>query len=127
MARLSCLAAVLMSVVAPAALAQRPPLRMDSYLAENYAIMLDYGRCSAFYAHQAQMHELAGPSVYAEELRSRAREAKAVADAGTGASEKGPAFLESIMALETARQRALAERREIDIEQMLFCARKRTQ
>jgi hypothetical protein len=145
MARLSCLAAMLMSLAAPTAIAQRLPLNVEDYLADNYAMMRDQGRCSVFYTRLAQGHELGGWSADAEKRWSHAREAKVAAETAF-ANVKAPAHasteevrkveakiaaytrsLESIIALETAHQKALAERHEIDIEQINFCWRKRTQ
>jgi hypothetical protein len=149
MARLSCLAAMmLMSLVAPTAIAQRLPLNIEDYLADNYTMMRDYGRCSVLYTRLAQGLELAEKKAHpaeAEEMWGRARDMKVAADTAF-ANVKAPAdasteevrkveakiaaytrLLESIIALETARQKALAERREIDIEHRNFCWRKRTQ
>jgi hypothetical protein len=145
MARLSCLAAMLMSIAAPTAIAQRLPLDIEGYLAGDYAMMRDLGRCSAFYTHLAQGHELGGWSADAEKRWDHARETRVWAETAF-ANVKAPATasteevrkveakiaaytasLESIIALETARQKAFAERREFDIEQMNFCWRKRTQ
>lgn len=147
MPRLSCLAAMLMSLAAPTAIAQRLPLNTEGYLADNYAMMRDFGRCSAFYTHLAEGLELAKKAfaTEAEDMWGRARDMKVAADTAF-ANVKAPAnasaeemrtveakiaaytkSLESIMALETMRQKALAERREIDIEQINFCWIKRTQ
>ena len=147
MARFTCLVAMLMSLAAPTAIAQRLPLNVEDYLADNYATMRDYGRCSAYYTHRAQMLELSkrAYAAEAEDLWDRARDMKVAADTAF-ANVKAPAdasteevrkveakiaaytgSLESIIALETARQKARAERREFDIEQMNFCWRKRTQ
>jgi hypothetical protein len=147
MVRLLCLAAMLMSLAAPTAIAQRLPLNIEGYLADTYAMMRDYGRCSVHYTHRAQMLEPAkkAHAAEAEWMWGRARDMKVAADT-VFADVKVPAHasteevrkveaqiaaytksLESIMALETARQKALAERREIDIELMNFCWRKRTQ
>ena len=147
MARLSCLAAMLMSLAAPTAIAQRLPLNIEGYLADNYAMMRDYGRCSVLYTHLAQGLELAKKAyaAEAEDMWGRARDMKVAADTAF-ANVKAPAdasteevrkveakiaaytrSLESIMALEDARQKAFAERREIDIEQRKFCWRKRNQ
>jgi hypothetical protein len=147
MARFACLAVLLMSLAAPTAIAQRLPLDVENYLAGDYAMMRDFGRCSAFYTHQAQMLELAKKAyaAEAEDMWGRARDMKVAADTAF-ANVKAPAdasteearrveakiaaytgSLESIIALETARQKAFAERREFDIEQMNFCWSKRTQ
>jgi hypothetical protein len=147
MARLSCLAAMLMSLAAPTAIAQRLPLNVEDYLADNYAMMRDYGRCAVHYTHRAQMLELANKAypAEAEDMWGRAHDMKvaadtafanvtAPADASTEEARKVDAkiaaytgSLESIISLETARQKALAERRMFDIEQMNFCWRKRIQ
>ena len=146
MARLSCLAAVLMSLAAPTAIAQRLPLNIEGHLADSYAMMRDYGRCSVHYTHRAQGLELTKKAyaAEAEDMWGRARDMKVAADTAF-ANVKAPVdasteevrkveakiaaytgSLESIIALETARQKALAERRKFDVEQMNFCWRKRT-
>jgi hypothetical protein len=147
MARLWCLAAMLKSLAAPTAIAQRLPLNVEDYLADKYATMRDFGRCSVFYTHRAQALELAKKAyaAEAEDMWDRARDMKVAAETAF-ANVKAPAnasteevrkveakiaaytrSLESIMALETARQKAFAERREFDIGQMNFCWGKRAQ
>ncbi len=143
MARLSCLAVMLMSLAAPTAVAQRLPLNAEDYLADTYAMMRDFGRCSAFYTHLAQGHELGGWREDAETRRGHAREARVAAEtafAGMEAPANASAeelrkveaqiaaytrSLESIIALEAARQRAFAERNKFDAEPLNFCWRKR--
>jgi hypothetical protein len=139
---------MLMSLAAPTAIAQRLPLNVEDYLADNYAMMRDYGRCSVHYAHRAQMLELANRAyaMEAEDMWGRARDMKAAADTAFS-NVKAPAdasaaearkveatiaaytrSLDSIIALETTRQKALAEHRKFfEIEQMNFCWRKMTQ
>src|SRR5262245_29862392 len=92
MVRLSCLAAMLMSLAAPAAIAQRLPLDVEDYLADSYAMMRDYGRCSVHYTHRAQMLELANKAyaAEAEDMRERARDMRVAAETAF-ANVKAPA------------------------------------
>ncbi|MBK8840887.1 MAG: hypothetical protein IPO30_20060 [Hyphomonadaceae bacterium] len=116
---------------------------LQGYLANPYAMMRDFGRCAALQEHLATVLVAAGKPANAEEMRGYARGSDLAASVGTIAHEPekmtdsaseaalresqarivaNQRSLESIKELEHVRQRAFAERGEIDIEQMNFCA-----
>ena len=129
--------------VAPATAQQaQKGLTLEGYFAEPYAMMRDFGRCAALQEHLATVIQAAGKPANAEEMRGFARGSDLVANVGTFAHElekitdsasdaevresqsriaANQRSLESIKELEHVRQRAFAERGEIDIEQMNFC------
>ncbi len=128
-------------IAVPAAYGQQKPLTLEGYLSDSYAMMRDFGRCSALQDHMAAFLEANGRPANAEQMRDFARGALVAANTGTFIDEgklKNPTptqqresdarivanakTLESIMALETTRQKAFAERGEMDVEQMQFCA-----
>jgi hypothetical protein len=120
---------------------QKTPLTLEGYLADGYAMMRDFGRCSALQDHLAKFLEANGKPANAEQMRDFARGALVAANTGAWVDEAqlgdltpdqqrqsdariiaNTKTLESIMALETNRQAAFAERGEMDVEQMQFCA-----
>lgn len=145
MVLLRILAVVAMCASAALATAQQAQkgLTLEGYFAEPYAMMRDFGRCAALQEHLATVIQAAGKPANAEEMRGFARGSDLVANVGTFAHEldavadsaseaalresqaritANQRSLETIKELEHVRQRAFAERGEIDIEQMNFCA-----
>lgn len=129
------------ATIAGPALAQQTPLSLRDYLADGYATMRDFGRCASVQEHMADILETNGKPANAAQMRDFARGALVAAETGTWAEEatladlspqqqresdariaRNAKTLESIMALETTRQKAFAERGEMDVEQMAFCA-----
>jgi len=117
-------------------------LTLEGYLKDDYAMMRDFGRCSALMEHTAKFLEKNGKPANAEEMRGYARGARVVADLATTLKEAltmkddaseaelrdsqkriatKSASLSSIIELETVRQRAFAERGELDTDMLTFC------
>lgn len=141
MARLAAIALFTAAIVTPVADGQqKQPLTLQGYMADSYAMMRDFGRCAVVHESMAKFLEANGKPANAEQMRDFARGMLVAAQTGTYIDEaklENPTSeqmresekrilandktLESLMTMETTRQKAFAERGEMDIEQMEFC------